>query len=480
MSTAPVVSDSSSSAARNTTRELADFVVRTRYADLSADLVHHARRSTIDCLGVSLGAAEHPSLSILLDTIGTLGGHPQATVWATDRRSSVAHAALVNGHLAHVLDYDDSYMPEVTILHGNAPLVPAALAVGEWLGASGEGYVLAFALGFEIEARMALSAGQAHYGHGWHVTSTVGALGAAAAVGKLLTLDEQQMTYALGIAGTQAGGLSEVLGSMTKGFHPGRAAMNGVLAALLAQRGFTSAEDILTGRHGFHNVFPSDRNLEALADGLGQRWELRRAAFKAFACGIVVQPMIDGLIRLRDEHGVSADEVDSIEARVNPTVLLPTGKTDPKTGLEGKFSVYHTAAVAVIDGAAGPAQYTDERVLDPKVVDLRKRVRVVPDDGLRKDEAHVTLHLNDGRELTHYVPHGIGTAENPLTDAQLARKFHSLVEPIMGQARTDDLLATLDRLERLSSVGELAEQLARSTLSARARGAWPEPAERSG
>jgi 2-methylcitrate dehydratase PrpD len=461
MATAPTTHDVASSAARNVTRELAEFAVRMRFEDLSADLVHHVRRSTIDCLGVAVGATEHPSLPILLDTIEAFGGHPQATVWGTSRRTSIAWAALANGHLAHVLDYDDSYMPEVTILHGNAPVVPAALAVGEWLGASGAAYVLAFALGFEIEARIALSAGRAHYGKGWHVTSTVGAMGAAAAAGKLLALDEQQMTYALGIAGTQAGGLSEVLGSMSKGFHPGRAAMNGVLAAMLAQRGFTSAEDILTGRHGFHNVFPSDRNLAALVDDLGQRWELRRAAFKAFACGIVVQPMIEGLIRLRDEHRVRPDDVESVEARVNPFVLVPTGKTNPRSGLEGKFSVYHTAAVALIDGAAGPAQYTDERVLDPRVVELRQRVRIVPDEALRKDEAHVTLHLRDGRDLSHYVPHGIGTADNPLTDEQLATKFRSLVEPTMEADGVAQLLATLDRLERLSSVAELTEQLAR-------------------
>jgi 2-methylcitrate dehydratase PrpD len=461
MTTASTTAQPTSSAAPNGTRELAEFVVRTRFEDLSTDLVHHVRRSTIDCLGVALGAADHPSVQILLDTIDTLGGHPQATVWTTARRSSVAYAALVNGHLAHVLDYDDSYMPEVTILHGNAPVVPAALGVGEWLGVSGQAYVEAFALGFEVEARVALSAGRAHYGQGWHVTSTVGGLGAAAAAGKLLGLDEQQMTYALGIAGTQAGGLSEVLGSMSKGFHPGRAAMNGVLAALLAQRGFTSAEDILTGRRGFHYAFPSDRDIDAMVGELGRRWELRRAAFKAFACGIVVQPMIDAIIRLRDEHGVVAADVESIEARVNPTVLEPTGKTDPKTGLEGKFSVYHTAAVALIDGAAGPAQYTDERVLDSNVIDLRRRVRIVTDETLRKDEANVTLRLLDGRELTRYVPHGIGTAENPLTDEQLTRKFRSLVEPVMGPARADELLATLNRLEQLPAIGELTGLLAR-------------------
>jgi 2-methylcitrate dehydratase PrpD len=196
---------------------------------------------------------------------------------------------------------------------------------------------------------------------------------------------------------------------------------------------------------------------------LGSRWELRRAAFKAFACGIVVQPLIDGLITLREQQAVQAEQVQEVEARVNPYVLVPTGKTDPKTGLEGKFSVYHTAAVALIDGDAGPPQYTDQRVLDPQVIDLRQRVRIIPDEALRKDEAHVTLRLRDGRELTHYVPHGIGTADNPLTDQQLARKLRSLAEPTLGSQRTDQLLATLERLEQLPNVAELARQLARGS-----------------
>src|SRR5579871_3883857 len=421
----------------NATRELAEFVVRTRIEDLPTDLLPHVQRSTLDCFGVAIAGIEHPSVPILLDMVDFLGGNAQATVWGTSRHTNVALAALANGHLAHVLDFDDSYVPEVTILHGNAPVVPAALGVGELTDATGADYVLAFALGFEVAARIALSAGRAHYDGHFHVTSTVGAFGAAAAAGKLLGLNAEQLTYALGVAGAQAGGTEQALGTMTKAFHAGRASMSGILAALLAARGFTSGEDFLNGHAGFHEAYPSDRDIESLVGGLGQRWELRRAAFKPYACGVVQHPLIDVAITAREELGLRADDIESVEARVNRAVLGATGKPDPRTDLESKFSVYHSVAVAIIDGAAGPRQYTTERALDSTVRALRGRVRVTADAAVHKDEAYVTIRLSDGRSLERHVPHASGSAANPMSDAQLERKFRSLVDPIVGADRAE-------------------------------------------
>lgn len=444
----------------NATRELAEFVVRTRIEDLPSDLLPHVRRSTLDCLGVAIGGVEHPSVPIMLDTLDLLGGNPQATVWATSRRTNVALAALANGHLAHVLDFDDSYVPEITILHGNAPVVPAALGVGELCNATGADYVLAFALGFEVAARIALSGGRAHYESDFHVTSTVGAFGAAAAAGKLLGLDAHQIAYAMGVAGAQAGGTEQALGTMTKPFHAGRASMSGTLAALLASRGFTSAEDVLYGKHGFNEAYPSDRDVEALLADLGRRWELRQAAFKPYACGVVQHPLMDAAMELREELGLRADDVEAVEARVNPAVLRVTGKTDPRTDLESKFSVYHSVAVAIMDGEAGPRQYTTERARDEAVRSLRSRIRATEDAAVHKDEAHMTLRLRDGRVFERHIPHATGTAANPMNDAQMERKFRLLVEPILGAERADTISGVVGRLPEVQSVSELTSLLA--------------------
>jgi 2-methylcitrate dehydratase PrpD len=247
---------------------------------------------------------------------------------------------------------------------------------------------------------------------------------------------------------------------MTKGFHAGRAALAGVVAALLAHRGFTSAEDILTGRFGFHVIFQSDQDIDALVGELGSRWALPRAGFKPYACGINLHAPITAVIALRDQHQLRADDVVEILLQVHPHVLVPTGKKEPKTGLDGKFSVYHTIAAALIDGAAGPAQFTDERVKDPKVVALRNRVSVTPEESFQRDEAQIAIRLRNGDVLEHHVLHPPGTADNPLTDAQLAQKFRSLVEPVFGQARASELLRTIDRLDSLPNVADLTKQLA--------------------
>jgi 2-methylcitrate dehydratase PrpD len=442
----------------NGTRQLAEWVVKTRVEDLPADLLAHVRRSVLDCLGVAIGAVEHPASQTVLEVVDQLGGNEQATIWGTARRTSVAHAALANGYMAHVLDFDDSYVPEVTVLHGNAPVVPAALAIGEWRNASGADFALAFALGFEVAARVALAAGSAMFGR-YHVTALVGGFGATVAAGKLLGLNAQQLTYALGTANAQAGFTGQYHGTMVKPFHAGRGAMSGIYASLLAQQEFTSAPDALAGPGGFHDAYPSDHNMEAMLGELGTRWELRQAAFKPYACGVVQHALLDGVMLLRDEHGLRPEDVAVVEARVNPHVLRATGKTDPQTDLESKFSAYHSAAVALIDGGAGPDQYTTERVQDEAVRALRSAVRLTVDEGLHPDEAHVRILLRDGQALERHVPHASGTAANPMTDAQLRRKFRLLVDPVLGEDRATAIVQTVGQIEHLPSVRALAELL---------------------
>ena len=441
----------------NATERVAKFVAATRFEDLPDDVVHQVRRCAVDCLAVSLGGVGHPSLAKYLAVTDLLGGNEQARIWGTRRQANVATAALINGHLAHVLDFDDSYMPEVTILHGNAPVMPAAVAIAELQGAGGRDFTLAFALGFEIAARAALAAGKTLYDHHFHVTAIMGPVGAAVAAGKLLGLDAQHLVWAMGIACSSAGGLGQVHGSMTKAFHAGRGAMSGVLAALLAHQGFTSGGDPLAGHNSLLTLFPSDQHFEALTGDLFSRWELRRAAFKAYACGIVQQPVLDGVLALR-EGGLKPEDVEAIEARVNPAVGSATGKREPRDGLEGKFSVFHSAAVALIDGGAGPEQYTDARVQDSAVQRLRSRVSIDVDPAVHKDECFLRVRTRDGRVLDRHVEHASGTAENPLSDQQLEGKFRLLVEPVLGAigaGRVLDALAHLPDLPRMSQLTKL-------------------------
>jgi 2-methylcitrate dehydratase PrpD len=421
----------------------------------------------LDCVGVAVGAVGHPAVGMVLDMVDALGGHEQATIWGTTRRSSVAHAALANGYMAHLLDYDDSYVPEVTVLHGNAPVLPAALAIAELVNASGAELALAFGLGFEVAARMALAAGAALYGR-FHVTGMAGGFGAAAAAGKLLNLDVQQLTYAFGLANAQAGATGQSTGTMTKAFHAGRGALSGVYAALLAARGFTSAPDALTGTGGFHDAYPSDRNFEALLGDLGGRWELRRAGFKPYACGVVQHAVLDGVLQLRDEHHLTPEDVEAVEGRVNRHVVGVTGKRDLQTDLDGKFSVYHSVAAILLDGAAGPQQYTEARVQDPLAQALRSRVQLQADEAIRKDEAHVRIRTRDQRTLERHIQHASGSAANPMSDAQLERKFHHMVDAVLGTERAAAIVECVSQIESAPGARGLARLLASQTPGAEA------------
>jgi 2-methylcitrate dehydratase PrpD len=242
---------------------------------------------------------------------------------------------------------------------------------------------------------------------------------------------------------------------MCKPFHPGWAAKNGLYAAFLAAQDFTSADQPIEGRRGFANVLATERNYAEITERLGETWELAQNTYKPFACGIVIHPVIDGCIELRNAHGLEAADVAAVEVDVHPLVLELTGKKTPQAGLEGKFSVYHSAAVAIIDGAAGEAQYSDARVRDPEVMALRKRVIAEVDHVLPEDAARIRITRQDGEMLECFVEHAIGSLARPMTDANLEDKFRGLVVPILGAPAAARLLEALWALDRAPDVATL-------------------------
>jgi 2-methylcitrate dehydratase PrpD len=238
--------------------------------------------------------------------------------------------------------------------------------------------------------------------------------------------------------------------------HPGKAAMDGLLSALLADRGFTGSDSILEAEHGFLRVLSPAPAPELVTKDLGRDWTLLDNGFKPYACGSLTHPTIEGVIHLRREHELRPGEIESIEATVNDYVSWVTAKEKPTTGLQGKFSIYHCAAVAALDGSASVRQFEDERVNDSDVIEMRRRVRIVVDDSLPKDAASVTLALIDGRRLTHEVMHNKGTAAKPMTDPEIEEKFLDLAEPRIGAHAAQEVAANCWRLEDLDDFGSIA------------------------
>jgi 2-methylcitrate dehydratase PrpD len=435
------------------TLALARFVATADPSGVPAGVRHEAKRALVNWLGCAIGASRHDAVSHAIAALAPFAGREQATILGRTERFDCLHAALLNGLASHTFDFDDTHLK--TIIHPTGPVAAALLALAEYLPVTGAAWIHAFVLGVEVECRVGGAVYPSHYDIGWHITGTAGVFGAAAATGRLLGLSEPQLVWALGIAATQAAGLREMFGSMSKPLHPGLAARNGMVAALLAQQNFTSATQGIEGRRGFANVLATERDYNRITARLGETWELADNSYKPFACGVVVHPIIDGCLQLRAEERVAADSIAAIELTVHPLVLELTGKKIPRLGLEGKFSVFHSAAVAILDGAAGEAQYSDARVTDPDVVALRERVVAVVDPALAEDAARVRVRLKDDRVVERFVAHALGSLARPMTDRDLERKFRELCAPVLDGDAIESVLSACWRLEQSPAAGTL-------------------------
>ena len=444
--------------ASDVTRKLAHYVVAARPEDLPAAVRAEAVRTLLNWTGCAIGGSRHETVDNAIGALAPFAGPAQATVLGRKERMDVLNAALMNGISSHIFDYDDTHLK--TVIHPAGPVASAILALSEFKPVSGRDFLNALVVGVETECRIGNSVYPAHYDIGWHITGTTGVFGAAAASGKLLGLTEQQMTWALGLAATQPVGLREMFGTMTKSFHPGRAAQNGLTAALLASRNFTSSEEAIEAKRGWANTLSTQHNYKEITEKLGETYEILLNSYKPFPCGVVMHPAIDGCIQLRNQYKLTAGQISKIELRVHPLVLELTGKKTPRTGLEGKFSIYHAAAVAIVEGKAGEQQFSDRAVRDAVTAALRDHVSTTIDPSIHEEQVRIFITLNDGRVLEKYIEHAIGSVQRPMTDADLEAKFAGLADGILPPAQTRRVMDLCRRIETLPSAAELAKAAA--------------------
>jgi 2-methylcitrate dehydratase PrpD len=440
---------------KEVTRILARYLVSAKPDDLPAPVRKEATRTLLNYVGCAVGGSRHETVDTAIAAITPFSGPPQAGVLGRPDRFDIMHAALLNGISCHVFDFDDTHLK--TIIHPAGPVASAILAFSEYRPSRGMDFLNALVLGIETECRIGNAVYPNHYDTGWHITGTAGVFGAAAATGKLLGLNEQQMVWALGMAATQPVGLREMFGTMTKSFHPGRAAQSGMLAAFLASKNYTSSNQGIEAKRGWANVTSTKQDYDEITEGLGKTYEISINTYKPFACGIVIHPVIDACIQLRNEDKLTADQITNMELRVHPLVLELTGKKTPQTGLEGKFSVYHSAAVALIEGAAGEKQYSDKMVGNPAVIALRDKVNAVADSSIREEQAHVSIILKDGSKREKFIKHAIGSVERPMSDTDLETKFTTLAEEVLPKEQIRRLIAACWNVEQLASAAEIAQ-----------------------
>jgi 2-methylcitrate dehydratase PrpD len=447
--------------AETLTKTLCGYLAAAQFGDLSAAAKHEARRGVLDWIGCALAGSGHKTITTLLTVLQEISGRPQATIFGRKLRLGLTDAPLANGQMGHVLDYDDTHMGGV-VLHTSSPVLAALFALAERAPVSGADFMLAYATGFEAGVRSGRTA-PGHHNGGWHLTGTLGTIAAGAACGKLLKLDRQRLTYTLGIAATQAAGMQQNRGTMGKSFHAGKAASNGVLAALLAERGFDSTQEIIEGNKGFSRIYSDvaapEQLTAGLAKGFENGWVIETNGHKPYACGVVLHALIDAVVAIRNREAIDPAAVSEINLKVHPLVLSITGVVEPSTGLQSKFSTVHSAAVALIDGAAGVAQYSDAKAADPAVAALRRKVTAVADDTLRKDEAYATIAAG-GRRHDIHVAHASGTADNPMSDAAIEAKFVANAVPVIGRERAERARDFVAALENKPNVQGLVALLA--------------------
>jgi 2-methylcitrate dehydratase PrpD len=401
-----------------------------------------------------VGGARHEAVEAALAALSPFSGPPEAAILGRADKLDPLNASLINGISSHVFDFDDTHLR--TVIHPAGPVASALLAFAGHRRLSGAAFLRALVLGVEVECRIGNAVFPAHYDIGWHITGTAGVFGAAAAIGTVLGLDAERMAWALGLAAVQPVGLREMFGSMTKSFHPGRAAQNGMTAALLAEKGYTSSKQALEAKRGWANVLSTARDFAEITEGLGSRYEILANTYKPFACGIVIHPAIDGCVQLHGQ-GIDPAAIESLHLTVHPLVLELTGKTEPRTGLEGKFSVYHAAAIALLEGKGGEAQFSDQAVRDLGVIALRRRISATADAAIAPDEVRISMRRRDGRSIELHVPHAIGSLARPMTDDDLETKFHDLAGGVIGPERTGRLIGLAWEIETLDDVSVIAE-----------------------
>ena len=418
-------------------------------------------------MGVTLAGAAEPAARIVQRVVEQDGSGP-CRVLGTVLRSSVGNAALANGTAAHALDYDD--MCFVSLAHPSAPLVAAALAAADVVGASGRALLDAYIVGFELEGRLGRAMNPRHYQRGWHCTSTLGTLGAAAAVSRLLGLDPTATGHALAIAASEASGLKENFGTMVKPLHAGLAARNGVVAALLAQAGMTASRAAIDGPQGFLAAMDSAHpSLEPFAADLGTRWEIVDTGItvKLYPSCAGTHPTLDALLDLKRREGFGADEVEAIEIGVDPVVPTILLYDRPSSGLEGKFSMPFCAAAAVVHGRVGIETFDAAQLRDPAIVAMQTRVTMRVDPTLDASassltQARVTVRLRGGRVLTASASGARGYPDRPASDEELATKFTSCATQSLSASQAAKALTALRDVESLSDMRTLTAVLMQS------------------
>jgi 2-methylcitrate dehydratase PrpD len=454
------------------TQEVASYVAKTRYRDIPLEVIRLAQGFMLDGLGVALAGQTEAGTRIILNHTRRMGGREEVSILGTAYKLPAPQAALVNGVSAHAMDYDDTQLSTSKeavyglLTHPTTPVLNAALAIGEKARISGAELLLAYIIGVEVECRIADAINPRHYQSGFHSTATMGGLGAAMAAGKILGFNQETLCRAVGMAASMASGLRENFGTMTKPLHAGRAAENGVTAALLAQAGHTAALNILEAPRGFFNAMAGGYDASKISGRLGKPYFMQEPgiSIKPYPSGSLSHPAQDLILDLVKEHDLHGDDIETIWVGTNSNVPNALIYPMPKTALEAKFSIPFCMAIGVLERKAGIAQFTDKKVRERGVIELMKRVALDVDDemealGYDQVRSKIRIKLKDGKVIEGRANVARGHPQRPMSWAELCEKFRDCAALVLPGKRADEVIRLVGRLPEVRSLGPLLRAL---------------------
>lgn len=448
------------------TGRIADHVVNTRFENLSGDVVDVAKMIILDGVANMLAGSRQPLATILVDFVQSMGGIGTATVIGTQHRANPAYAAFANAAFCHVLDYEAMWWPPT---HPTSPVLPALLALSEHEGISGARIIESFVAGLEVQGRLNLMVDWVEDPYSYfHPPGTIGVVGSAAACARLLGLDAWKTRMAMGIAVSRAGGLWVNSGTMTKSQHSANSARSGVEAALLARAGYDADANAIEAKNGgFAKLFYGDEaDVENAVKDFGNPYRMMvpGVTIKKHPAQTTTHWCIDAALELKEKHGIDADDVEGVVAYVgNPN--WSSQWLRPRTGLDGKFSIHYTVALALLDGEIRINSFTDERRFSADIEEMLGRIRVVETDdippGMRWPEtwARVEVTLKDGRVLSAICEKPKGRGDRPLSRSEHLDKIYDCASLVLTGAQTDTVIDLIDNLEKLDSAAELCARL---------------------
>jgi 2-methylcitrate dehydratase PrpD len=429
----------------------ANFVAGTVWADVVAQN-HEAKRSILNFFATALGSANDPAVTAALRTLLPFSGAATSAVIGRPERLDALAASFVNAISTNLLDFDDTHLD--TIIHPAAPVAAPVLALAQARGFSGQAVLTAFILGVEIECRVGNAVSPGHYARGWHITSTCGVFGSAAACAKLLGLSADQISNAIGIAASQSAGIVENLPSAAKNVSVGNAARNGLFAALLAAEGYSASPRAIEGPLGWARAMGDEPDRAQLTGGLGKTWEIAKNTYKPYPAGIVFHAVIDACFELRASLSQRIDNIASITVQ-GSALLLARGDRPVRNERDARVSIHHCAACALLLGAAGVTEFADATVFRPDIVSLRQKVRAMLDTSLPDGAARVIIQLTSGETFEKLVMEAKGSLADPLSDRDIEAKVRDCARLGGTDWDTDRIIDDVWRLDTLTDVSGL-------------------------